>query len=118
MGGECPGADAQAIIGMSAGGITTIALAGDSPELVRKVVLVDVTPGVNETKSASIVAFVSGRNRPTSSRYAQSGMASHANIQWRADQTVTVSGSGGVRRIPSLPSGRIASIAHSPGGMA
>src|SRR5215475_4451186 len=36
--------DAQAVIGMSLGGMTTIALADHAPELVRKVILVDVTP--------------------------------------------------------------------------
>ena len=52
--------DAKAVIGMSLGGITTIALASRHPELVRKVVLVDITPGVNREKSAAITAFVSG----------------------------------------------------------
>jgi pimeloyl-ACP methyl ester carboxylesterase len=52
--------DAKAVIGMSLGGITTIALAGRHPELVRKVVLVDITPGVNRDKSAAITAFVNG----------------------------------------------------------
>ncbi len=33
------------VVGMSLGGLTTIALAGAAPELVRSVVLVDVTPG-------------------------------------------------------------------------
>ena len=52
--------DAKAVIGMSLGGITTIALAARHPDLVRKVVLVDITPGVNRDKSAAITAFVSG----------------------------------------------------------
>jgi pimeloyl-ACP methyl ester carboxylesterase len=52
--------NAQAVIGMSLGGITTIALAGDFPELVRKVVLVDITPGVSERKSSTIAEFVNG----------------------------------------------------------
>jgi pimeloyl-ACP methyl ester carboxylesterase len=52
--------NAQAVIGMSLGGITTIALAGDSPDLVRKVVLVDITPGVSERKSSQIAEFVNG----------------------------------------------------------
>jgi pimeloyl-ACP methyl ester carboxylesterase len=50
----------QAVIGMSLGGMTTIALADHAPELVRKVVLVDVTPGVNESKSSTIAAFING----------------------------------------------------------
>ena len=52
--------DAKAVIGMSLGGITTIALAARHPALVRKVVLVDITPGVNREKSAQITAFVNG----------------------------------------------------------
>ena len=52
--------NAQAVIGMSLGGMTTIALANHAPELVRKVVLVDVTPGVNESKSSTIAAFING----------------------------------------------------------
>jgi pimeloyl-ACP methyl ester carboxylesterase len=52
--------DAGAVVGMSLGGLTTIALAGRHPELVRRVVLVDITPGVNREKSAAITAFVNG----------------------------------------------------------
>jgi len=52
--------DARLVVGMSLGGATTLALADHAPELVRSVVLVDVTPGVDETKSAHIGAFVNG----------------------------------------------------------
>jgi pimeloyl-ACP methyl ester carboxylesterase len=52
--------EAKAVIGMSLGGMTTIALADHAPELVRKVVLVDVTPGVNESKSSVIAEFING----------------------------------------------------------
>jgi pimeloyl-ACP methyl ester carboxylesterase len=52
--------NAKAVIGMSLGGMTTIALADHAPELVRKVVLVDVTPGVNAEKSKVISEFVNG----------------------------------------------------------
>lgn len=51
---------AQAVVGMSLGGLTTIALADHRPDLVRSVVLVDVTPGVDGPKAAAIVAFVDG----------------------------------------------------------
>ena len=51
---------ARAVIGMSLGGLTTIALAHQAPELVRKVVLVDVTPGVNADKAKAITDFVDG----------------------------------------------------------
>lgn len=52
--------NARAVVGMSLGGITTIALADRHPSLVRTVVLVDITPGVNREKSSQITAFVNG----------------------------------------------------------
>jgi len=51
---------AAAVVGMSMGGLTTIALADRHPELVRRVVLVDVTPGVNAEKAKAITDFVRG----------------------------------------------------------
>jgi pimeloyl-ACP methyl ester carboxylesterase len=51
---------AAGVVGMSLGGLTSIALAAAAPELVRSLVLVDVTPGVNAEKSAPIHAFVNG----------------------------------------------------------
>ena len=54
---------ARAVVGMSFGGMTTIALAAEAPELVRKVVLVDVLPGVKPERARHITDFVGG---PTS----------------------------------------------------
>ncbi|MCQ3806254.1 MAG: alpha/beta hydrolase [Acidimicrobiaceae bacterium] len=54
------GADAGAVIGMSLGGMTLLALADCAPDLVRKAVLVDVTPGVDEHKISNIAAFIDG----------------------------------------------------------
>ncbi len=51
---------ARAIVGMSLGGITALALTRHAPALVEKLVLVDITPGVDETKSKAIVDFVNG----------------------------------------------------------
>jgi len=51
---------AAAVVGMSLGGMTAIALAGARPELVRRLVLVDVTPGVTGQKAEAIIAFVNG----------------------------------------------------------
>ena len=45
---------------MSLGGMSSIALAAHAPELVRALVLVDVTPGVNEEKAAPITNFING----------------------------------------------------------
>ena len=52
--------NAKAVIGMSLGGMTTIALLHVAPELVHKAVLVDVTPGVNQEKASAISNFVNG----------------------------------------------------------
>jgi pimeloyl-ACP methyl ester carboxylesterase len=52
--------DALAVVGMSLGGITTIALTAVAPDLVRAAVLVDITPGVTAEKSEAITAFVQG----------------------------------------------------------
>jgi len=40
--------DAKAVVGMSLGGATTIRLAATRPDLVRKAVIIDVTPQVND----------------------------------------------------------------------
>lgn len=52
--------NARAVVGMSLGGMTTLALAHHAPELVRSIVLVDVTPGVDEAKSKTITSFING----------------------------------------------------------
>jgi pimeloyl-ACP methyl ester carboxylesterase len=52
--------DALGVVGMSLGGLTTLALSRDWPQLVRKMVLVDITPGVNQEKTKQITDFVNG----------------------------------------------------------
>ena len=52
--------DARIVVGMSLGGLTSLALADRAPDLVRRLVLVDVTPGVNREKSSAIAAFIDG----------------------------------------------------------
>ncbi len=52
--------DAKAVVGMSLGGLTSIALTDAHPALVRKLVLVDITPGVNGDKAKAIADFVKG----------------------------------------------------------
>ncbi len=51
---------ARAVVGMSLGGLTALVLADRHPELVRRLVLVDVTPGVTAEKARAITAFVRG----------------------------------------------------------
>ncbi len=52
--------DVAMVVGMSLGGMTAIALATRHPELVRRLALVDITPGVNHDKSSDIAAFLAG----------------------------------------------------------
>jgi len=52
--------DVPMVVGMSLGGLTAIALGARRPELVRKLALVDVTPGVDREKAAPIAAFIAG----------------------------------------------------------
>jgi pimeloyl-ACP methyl ester carboxylesterase len=51
---------AAAVVGMSLGGLTTLAFATLHPDLVRRALLVDVTPGANAVKAEPITAFVAG----------------------------------------------------------
>ena len=51
---------ADVIVGMSLGGLTSIALADARPDLVRRLVLVDITPGVTGEKAKAIHDFVRG----------------------------------------------------------
>ena len=52
--------EAVAVVGMSLGGLTAIALADHRPELVRRLILVDITPGVDRQKAKPITDFVRG----------------------------------------------------------
>jgi pimeloyl-ACP methyl ester carboxylesterase len=52
--------DAALVVGMSLGGMTSIELAANHPHLVRSLVLVDVTPGVNAAKAKAVIDFING----------------------------------------------------------
>ncbi|MEO5974816.1 MAG: alpha/beta hydrolase [Ilumatobacteraceae bacterium] len=52
--------DSRAVIGMSLGGLTALAIAHRAPKLVRHLVLVDITPGVNAQKAKAVLDFVNG----------------------------------------------------------
>jgi len=52
--------EAELVVGMSLGGLTAIALAAARPDLVRRLVLVDITPGVTGDKAKAIHDFVRG----------------------------------------------------------
>jgi len=51
------------VVGMSLGGLTTLALAAARPDLVPALVMVDITPGVNGEKTRAITDFVNGPQR-------------------------------------------------------
>ncbi len=51
---------AAVVCGMSLGGLTTLSLAYQRPDLVSRLVMVDITPGVTPEKSKSITDFVNG----------------------------------------------------------
>jgi pimeloyl-ACP methyl ester carboxylesterase len=50
----------RAVVGMSLGGATSIALANRHPHLVPRLLLVDITPGVTGDKASDIAAFLAG----------------------------------------------------------
>jgi pimeloyl-ACP methyl ester carboxylesterase len=52
--------DAAVVVGMSLGGLTSMEIAARHPALVRSLVMVDITPGVNAAKTKAIVDFVDG----------------------------------------------------------
>lgn len=52
--------DAEMVVGMSRGGLCTMALMRDHVEVVRRAVLIDVTPGLDKEKTQHIVDFVNG----------------------------------------------------------
>jgi pimeloyl-ACP methyl ester carboxylesterase len=48
------------VVGMSLGGLTSICLAAAHPDLVRRLAVIDVTPGTDHAKAEPIIAFVNG----------------------------------------------------------
>jgi len=52
--------EAEAVVGMSLGGLTALCIAADHPQLVKRLGIVDVTPGTDRTKAEPIINFVSG----------------------------------------------------------
>ena len=51
---------AEAIVGMSLGGLTALCIAADHSQLVKRLGIVDVTPGTDRAKAEPIINFVSG----------------------------------------------------------
>ena len=63
---EAHAPDAQVVVGMSLGGLTSMMLATRHPQLVRQLAMVDITPGVNGEKAKAIIDFVNGPQSFTS----------------------------------------------------
>ena len=55
--------DAALLVGMSLGGLTALCLTARAPDLVRRLAVVDVTPGTDRAKAEPIITFVSGPER-------------------------------------------------------
>jgi pimeloyl-ACP methyl ester carboxylesterase len=58
--------EARGVVGMSLGGMVAIALADQAPELVAKLLLVDILPGLEPERARHITDFVSGPSTFTS----------------------------------------------------
>ena len=58
VGQLAPGA--EVVVGMSLGGLTAAAFAAARPDLVRRLVLVDITPGVTRDKAKEVHDFIEG----------------------------------------------------------
>jgi pimeloyl-ACP methyl ester carboxylesterase len=52
--------NAVGVVGMSLGGLSSIALTAAAPDLVRSLALIDVTPGISQAAAAPITNFVNG----------------------------------------------------------
>jgi pimeloyl-ACP methyl ester carboxylesterase len=52
--------NASVVIGMSLGGLSSMVLANRHPDLVRRLIIVDVTPGTDQAKARRITDFVKG----------------------------------------------------------
>jgi pimeloyl-ACP methyl ester carboxylesterase len=52
--------EAAAVVGMSAGGLTALAMAAHAPALVRKLVLVDILPNPDPAATQQIIEFIHG----------------------------------------------------------
>ncbi len=51
---------ATTIVGMSLGGLTAVSVLASRPDLADRLVLVDITPGVDQEKAEPIISFVAG----------------------------------------------------------
>lgn len=52
--------EATTLVGMSLGGLTAVATFAARPDLVERIVVIDVTPGVNQEKASVVTNFING----------------------------------------------------------
>lgn len=57
---------AQAVVGMSLGGLAALCLAATHPDQVARLALIDITPGTDAAKAEPVLAFMAGPERFTS----------------------------------------------------
>lgn len=91
---------AGALVGMSLGGLTAISLAARYPQLVPRLVVVDVTPGVDRAKAEPIIAFVSGPER-----FASFDEILERTVQHNPTRTVSSLRRGVLHNARELPDG-------------
>jgi pimeloyl-ACP methyl ester carboxylesterase len=85
---------------MSLGGLTAISLAARYPALVRRLVVVDVTPGVDRAKAEPIITFVSGPER-----FASFDEILERTVQHNPTRTVSSLRRGVLHNARELPDG-------------
>ena len=89
------------VVGMSLGGATALALASSRPELVSRLVLVDITPGVDREKTADIAAFLAGPET-----FASFDEILERTIQFNPTRSVSSLRRGVLHNSVQLPDGR------------
>ncbi len=92
--------DARMLVGMSLGGVTAIRVASQYPEIVHRLAIVDVTPGVDETKAEPIIAFLAGPER-----FASFDEILERTVQFNPTRTVSSLRRGVLHNAKELPDG-------------
>jgi pimeloyl-ACP methyl ester carboxylesterase len=90
----------RAVVGMSLGGLTACCLAARHPDLVPRLVVVDVTPGTDHAKAEPIIEFVSG---PES--FASFDEILQRTIRYNPTRTVSSLRRGVLHNAKQLPDG-------------
>jgi pimeloyl-ACP methyl ester carboxylesterase len=91
---------ARLLVGMSLGGLTSLAMLARNPGSFRELVLVDITPGVNAGKAQAIVDFTSGPER-----FASFGEILDRTVQHNAGRSVASLRRGVLHNAHELPDG-------------